>query len=217
MIAAKLEDYTYSHGLDEKLFRTLNKDKGINQFFGIRYVGECMKTINDFYFNSEDRTHKGWEAWYKQKIGFDKLMYVSHRCNIKLPDLPYEDLKRYTYFRVIGQTWNGFSRELSIIEELKEHFNCEIRKTTFDIDHNYCIDAELVENDMILLGIQIKPISYKKMNTTYQLKAKENHKKKNDEYAKLYAPYLYVFYDNGEIANKQETINKINTIIHLNI
>ena len=217
MIKANLEYYRYKHGLDEKLFRTLNKDKGINYFFSTKYVGECMKLINEFYFNSNNRTHKGWEDWYKNKIGFDKLLYVAHRCNIKLPNLSYEDLKRYTYFRVIGQTWNGFNRELSIIAELKEYFKCEIRKTTFEKDHNYCIDAELIDNGKILLGIQIKPLSYQKMNTTYQLKAKENHKKKNDEYAKKYAPYLYVYYENEIIANKQETINKINTILHLNI
>jgi len=55
------------------------------------------------------------------------------------------------------------------------------------------------------------------MNTAYQNRAKANHKEKNDNYARMFAPYVYVYYDDNGIVDKQETINKIHTIMHLNI
>jgi hypothetical protein len=66
----------------------------------------------------------------------------------------------------------------------------------------------------LLLGIQVKPISYKYMSTPYQLRAKENHEIKNKSYSQQYAPYVYAYYKDGEIKEKEELINKINTILY---
>ena len=102
-------------------------------------------------------------------------------------------------------------------DEKSKYTGKKIIKTDFEKDHKYCIDAEIVKDGYIMLGIQIKPISYKMMSTVYQNKAKANHKEKNENYARMYAPYLYVYYDGDDIVDKEETINKINTIMHLNI
>ena len=105
-----------------------------------------------------------------------------------------------------------------IIEQLKQEFpSCDILKSSFEVDHEYCIDAEMFHATDLLLGIQIKPLSYKKMNTAYQLQAKENHRKKNLAYQNLYAPFVYVYYENNKIVDKEELINQISTIIHFNI
>jgi len=213
-----LEDFYYQHGISNIIYKNLNKDKFINKFFAVKYVGSCMQLISDFNKESQTKTHKDWEAYYDSKIGFEELNQISLRINVQYPHLEINLVKRYVFFRVIGQTWNGYRKEFYIIENLQKEFpNCEIVKTDFEKDHEYCIDAEMYQNGNLVLGIQIKPISYKKMNTTYQQRAKENHKAKNDKYAEDYAPYIYIYYDKDEIVDKQETINKINTIMHLNI
>ena len=210
--------YKYKQPLSDELYRKLNKDKSVNHFFQTKYVGKCMKLISDFHKYHESKTHKDWEHSYKCSVGYKQLSYVSQRIHLKNQWIPLDQVKQYVFYRVIGQTWNGYQQELSIIEELKEQFtNIDIIKTDFEKDHTYCIDAEIIKDDYIILGIQIKPISYKMMNTAYQNRAKENHKEKNDNYARMFAPYVYVYYDDNGIVDKQETINKINTIMHLNI
>jgi hypothetical protein len=208
-----LEDFYYHHGISNIIYKKLNKDKFVNKFFAVKYVGSCMQLISDFNKKSETKTHKDWETYYDNRIGFEKLNQISIRINVQYPHLDIDLVKRYVFFRVIGQTWNGYRKEFYIIDSLQKEFtNCTITKTDFEKDHEYCIDAEMHQNGNLVLGIQIKPISYKKMNTTYQLKAKENHKAKNDKYAKDYAPYVYVYYDKDEIVDKQETLNNINKI-----
>ena len=83
-----------------------------------------------------------------------------------------EDVKWYIFYRSIGQTWNGLITEQEVIDELMPYFpEYNFRKTSYQIDHTYCIDWEMMSNDKAVLGLQIKPISYKYMNTPYQLKA----------------------------------------------
>lgn len=208
----------YKQPLRNELYRKLNKDQSVNHFFQTKYVGQCMAIIADFHQFSDDRTHKGWEYWYRCTVGYKQLSYVTQRINLKHKYLDEDEVKQYVFYRVIGQTWNGYQREQLVMQELQEAFpNTEIIKTDFEKDHNYCIDAEIVKDGYIMLGIQIKPISYKMMSSVYQNKAKANHKERNENYARMYAPYLYVYYDGDDIVDKEETINKINTIMHLNI
>jgi hypothetical protein len=97
----------------------------------------------------------------------------------RLPDLDEMTIKRYIYHRVLGQTWNGFAKELMVIHDLNLAFpEATFKRTSFTIDHDYCIDAEMYFGETLILGVQIKPESYLMMNTPYQMKAKEGHRAK---------------------------------------
>jgi len=208
----------YEISLSNSLFGELNKNRSINKFFGIRYVGECVRLISEYHETTKNPTQKGWEEFYSVIQGFEGLTYVTKELCALLPDLEVKSIKKYIFHRVIGQTWNGYANEMLIIKELNAEFpSCEILKTSFEVDHEYCIDAEMFHNTDLLLGIQIKPISYRKMNTEYQRQAKENHRQKNIQYQNLYAPYVYVYYDNHKIVDKKELLNQISTIIYFNI
>lgn len=208
----------YGIPLDEKVYRDLNKNRPVNHYFSPKYVGQCMKLMSDFYHSTDTLSKKAWERYYGQVEGFEGLTYVTDKLEELLPDLDRLTIKQYIFYRVIGQTWNGFANELLVINELKQEFpSCDILKTSFDIDHEYCIDAEMFYESNLLLGIQIKPITYKLMNTQYQKWSKENHRQKNLLYQNLYAPYVYVYYDNHKIVDKDELLNQISTIIHFNI
>ena len=181
-------------------------------------MGECVRLISEYHETTKNPTQKGWEEFYSVIQGFEGLTYVTKELCALLPDLEVKSIKQYIFHRVIGQTWNGYANEMLIIKELNAEFpSCEILKTSFEVDHEYCIDAEMFHNTDLLLGIQIKPISYRKMNTEYQRQAKENHRQKNIQYQNLYAPYVYVYYDNHKIVDKKELLNQISTIIYFNI
>ena len=112
-----------------------------------------MKLISDFHKYHESKTHKDWEYSYKCTVGYKQLSYVSQRIHLKNQWIPLEQVKQYVFYRVIGQTWNGYQQELSIIDELKEQFtNIDIIKTDLEKDHTYCIDVEIIKDDYIVLG-----------------------------------------------------------------
>jgi hypothetical protein len=208
----------YTIPIDQKLFRELNKSRSVNKFFGITYVGECVRLISEYHEADPRPSQRGWENFYGNIQGFEGLTLITKELMALLPHLDIHTIKQYVFHRVIGQTWNGYANEMIIIEQLKQEFpSCDILKSSFRVDHEYCIDAEMFYNSDLLLGIQIKPLSYKKMNTPYQLQAKANHRAKNLAYQNLYAPFVYVYYDNNKIVDKEDLLNQISTIIHFNI
>ena len=79
-----------------------------------------MELITDFYKTTSDYTHKAWEDYYKEMVGFTQLELVYGK--IKELSEQRNLFKRYVWHRVIGQTWNGFRNEIGIIEELQAEF-----------------------------------------------------------------------------------------------
>ena len=87
-----------------------------------------------------------------------------------------EDVYDYVFFRVLGQTYNGFVTELNVMQEVQLEFpNLDMLKSTYDLDENYFTDFECYDKDTLVFGSQVKPISYKYMSSPYQIKAKQNH------------------------------------------
>lgn len=202
----------YKLPISKEHYSKLSKDSFIGQFFGVEHIGFCQKLFSDYSHNKIDISQKGWENYYNKHFGFSKLIKVFEIIKEKCYTfgMSDEDVKWYIFYRSIGQTWNGLITEQEVIDELMPYFpEYNFRKTSYQIDHTYCIDWEMMSNDKAVLGLQIKPISYKYMNTPYQLKAKENHKKLNDKYKRIYAPYIYVFYDESGIYQKNKLIEKI--------
>lgn len=207
-----MEDYYYTIDIPKTVYRNLNKSSWVNKHFSVSYVGNCMELMTDFYKHTEIRTHNGWENYYNNIVGFNNLTKIYDILEQRL-DTKKEYIKKYIWHRVIGQTWNGFRNEIAVIDELQLEFpNTQIKKTSFEIDHEYCIDAEMYIGDFLLLGIQIKPVSYMSMNTAYQNRAKENHRKKNQQYKQKYAPYIYVYHKDHKIHRKQYVFDQINVI-----
>lgn len=205
----------YTISIPKDTYRELNKNSRINPFFGKQYVGECVKLISDYYQTTTLPTQDGWEKYYAEVQGWDALRLVYAELKKRLPELDDVIIKKYIWHRVIGQTWNGFAKELMTIEELNYAFpDAHFKRTSFEIDHDYCIDAEMYFNETLMLGLQIKPESYKAMSSVYQLRAKEAHRVKNERYKEQFAPYVYVYYDDKGIKDREQLYNQINTILH---
>lgn len=205
----------YTIDIPKEVFRALNKNAKINPFFSKDVVGECVRLVSDYYETTDNPNQKGWEQYYKDVQGWDGLYIAYYALEERLPDLDEATIKRYIYHRVLGQTWNGFAKELMVIHELNVAFpEATFKRTSFQVDHDYCIDAEMYYEETLILGLQIKPESYRLMNTPYQMKAKEGHRAKNERYKEEFAPYIYVYYNENGIAERPQLINQINLYLH---
>ena len=205
----------YNIDIPASLFGELNKNSQINQFFNKVYVGECMRLISDYYESNTLNTQEGWQEYYKEVQGFEGLTIVYEELKSRLPNVEEQQIKKYIWHRVIGQTWNGYQKELIVVKELNAAFpDAHFKKTTFIIDHDYCIDAEMFYNKTLMLGLQIKPESYKAMGSPYQLRAKEAHRAKNERYKQEFAPYVYVYYGKEGIVDKEQLYNHIDLFLH---
>jgi len=206
-------DY-FDNEIPDNIYRKLNKDRGVNYHFRSDNVGKCSLLYDDFRRSGLKFTKKNWEKYYFKRQSKEPLIeasdYIKQKYKIDLVTA-----KKYVHFRVIGQTWNGMINEENIIKELeKEYLNIYFLKTEYEKDEQYFTDWEAWHRKTLLFGIQIKPISYSKMFTPYQLKAKENHKKQSDKYSKKYGvPHIIIYYENKKIHNKQSVLDRIDTIM----
>lgn len=202
----------YKLPIQYKHYTLLNKDQFIDSFFGVKDIGYCQKVFSDYAQDNENITKIEWERYYDKKVGFRKLARVFEKIKKRCQSygLLESEIKWYIFYRAIGQTWNGLVTEQEVIDLLRPHFPYhDFKKTTYQIDHDYCIDWEMVIKDKKVLGLQIKPISYLYMNTPYQLLAKENHRALNEKYKEKYCPYVYVYYDKNTIHELEKLIQEI--------
>ena len=160
-----------------------------------------------------------WQTYYFDNVGLDGYMNAVDSIKKIYPELDNLTVDKYVHFRIIGQTWNGFVNELNVINELDDEFeNIDFFKAPYILDEMYFTDWEAYIGNTKLFGIQIKPITYKYMNTPYQIMAKANHEKQRDLYKEKYGvPHYIFYYENNKLYDKQYAINQINTCMALKI
>lgn len=200
--------------IDKKKFSLLNKSKKISWLFRSTNVGKCAKIFDDYYRSTSDLTASGWFLFYKSVMGVDVLRRVSEKI-MEIEKLDLETCFNYTKFRVLGQTWNGILNEIDLIDVLRKEFpNIEFRKADYDLDENYFTDWEVYSNGKLILGLQIKPITYMYMNTPYQNQAKLNHEQQMIKYKeKFRVPHFLIYYENNSIYEKEKVLEKINILL----
>lgn len=206
----------------KEIYGKLNKDRSVNYHFRSDNVGKCAQLFEEF--RKDDRfkfDKKNWERWYFANRPKEPLSIAADYIVSKY-DIDLLTAKKYVHYRIIGQTWNGMMIEENVVRELEETFlNIMFLKTPYEIDEQYFTDWEAYDmkgGKKLLFGIQIKPLSYQKMNTSYQQKAKENHQIQAEAYRKKFkVPHVIIYYDNKKIHDKEELFLKINTILVYNI
>lgn len=134
--------------------------------------------------------------------------YILHQHMINLKQkISLAECIECVRFRTICETWNGVVlRERNTISALKNIFpNYDYRKVPGEIDHKYGVDIEVIKNEKLFLGLQIKPKSYLS-NAPYILKAKNANYKKNQEYLKDFGVKVINVISNikGDILNIEE-------------
>lgn len=208
----------FKHNIPKNFYSKLNKDAKLNRMFWSSNVGKCSELFDKFMFDKNySFNEKEWVRYYFDNVDREILNKISYHIVEKYSS-SLVDAKKYVFHRILGQTWNGMLKEIELINQLKLEFTkINFKKTTYDIDENYFTDWEAYSENL-LFGIQIKPISYKKMNSPYQLKAKENHQKQCEQYKKRFnVPHIVIYYEENNFYDKQYVLNQINTILAMKI
>jgi len=209
----------YESKIPKNLYSKLNKDAKLMRMFWSSNVGKCAKLFDDYYQSvGGNVTKNGWSNYYMSTIDKKVLNKISNYI-ANTYSCSESDSKEHVYFRVVGQTWNGMIKELHLISILsKEFLNVEFEKTNYELDECYFTDWEAYSFGNLLFGIQIKPISYKNMNSPYQMKAKENHQIQANAYKEKYSvPHIVIYYDGNDFYDKDYVFNQINTILAMKI
>jgi len=182
-------------------------------------VGKCSEIFDNFFRDKEySFTKEDWVRYYFDSQGkvilndISQYIYSNYNCELI-------QAKQYVFHRVLGQTWNGMINEMNVIKDICIDFpNIKFIKTKHEIDENYFTDWEAYSDDKLLFGIQIKPISYKKMSGAFQLKSKEHHDKQRELYKKEFnVPHIIIYYENNAIYDRNYVLNQINTILAMKI
>jgi len=209
----------YQLNIPKYIYSKLNKDSKLSRMFRSSNVGKCTQIFDSYYHGvSGNITKEGWSEFYLKTIHNSVLDVISEYI-IEAYDCSELYAKNYVYFRVVGQTWNGMAKERYLIDMLSSEFlNLDFVKTNYELDERYFTDWEAYSFDNLLFGIQIKPISYRHMNSAYQMKAKENHKAQADAYRDKYkVPHIVIYYDGDNFYDKDYVFNQINTMLALKI
>ena len=209
----------YQSNIPKYIYSKLNKDSKLSRKFRSSNVGKCTQIFDNYYHSVEGKINKeDWSKFYLKTIHKSVLNEIANYI-IEEYGCSEAHAKDYVYFRVVGQTWNGMAKEQHLIGILSREFlNADFIKTNYELDEQYFTDWEAYSFGQLLFGIQIKPISYKKMNTPYQMKAKENHKAQADAYREKYkVPHIVIYYDGDEFYDKDYVFNQINTMLAMKI
>lgn len=139
-----------------------------------------------------------------EELGFLAVLF-REACAKEGITLTLEESLASIVIRVVDDTWNGYERELDILNSISKFTNLTARHSSVNEDSRYAVDGILLKNDLPICGIQIKPMSYR-AETPYLKKAKEINKQKNDAFKENYGvPVLYAYYDTKDgFVNKYE-------------
>lgn len=208
----------FEQKLPKSLYRKLNKDKSLNYRFRADNVGKCVSLFDEYVRSCDEISRAGWHLYYFKNVNLQNLTEAAEYAAQKY-SLSMIDAKEYVYYRVVGQTWNGMMEEYNVIRKLENLYkNFEWRKSPYHIDEQYFTDWEAYHNNKLMIGIQIKPVSYKKMNSAYQTIAKSNHQEQRKKYKEEFGvPHFIVYYDNHEIVELQNLVNTIDTYLAYSI
>jgi len=209
----------FESNIPKTLYSKLNKDSKLSRKFRSSNVGKCTQIYDNYYHSVEGNVNKDdWSKFYLKTIHKSVLEDIANYI-IEEYDCSEAYAKNYVYFRVVGQTWNGMAKEQHLIGILSREFlNADFVKTNYELDEQYFTDWEAYSFGQLLFGIQIKPISYKKMNSSYQMQAKENHQKQAEAYREKYSvPHIIIYYDGDEFYDKDYVFNQINTMLAMKI
>lgn len=201
------------------LYKQFNRDRLLARFFYSSRVGKCVQIYDQYYQSVKGKvTKEGWTDYYLARVDRQNLVAPAHFIADKYR-LEMNEAAEFVLFRVVGQTWNGMMNEVNCINHLQEWFpNVEFRKTTYEVDEEYCTDWEGFSNGKLLFGLQIKPESYYFMNSPHQNRAKEFDQEKIAKYKdKFGVAHFFVFYSNNKFIHSQPLFNQINTYLALSI
>ncbi len=139
----------------------INLGNSFSQATRPRNVGQMSDLIQEYREIADIPSVEGWESFYDQKIGSDKIDTAAdkiwdyvQRIRENLNSLNRDDVKNWTKDLIIDKTFSGLQLQLDILEMVSE--TGEFRLSTPD-EESQGIDG-YVDGE----PVSIKPNTYKK-------------------------------------------------------
>lgn len=113
-----------------------------------------------------------------------------------------EECIQWEYDLFIINSLKGSKMEMAAMNELQKiiPYQYEVKKTEGIVDENCRVDLEVIKDNMVLLGIQVKPCSYVFTNEHVQ-KSNDNKNLRYDH------DVFYLYYDNKNVFVNIDEIN----------
>lgn len=129
---------------------------------------------------------------------------LAARCNISL-----EKAINYVYIRVLDETWKGYETELNAAKDMEpicnQYSNLTISHADLMKDNQYAVDFEIFQGENLILGVQIKPTTYRDSSNPGVIRDKKTNEQKNQNYYNEFgAKVLYLYTDWGKVVNMNE-------------
>lgn len=136
---------------------------------------------------------------------FGRNLYDSQKKYFKDYLFSLEECVQWEYDLFIINSLKGNKMEKKAMNTIRKNISprCKVRKSHRVIDEEYRVDLEIIRDDKILFGVQVKPESYKFTNENVKML----NKSKNADY-----PYdvVYLYYDTDEeFCNIEEIKQKV--------
>ena len=146
------ESFYYQSGKDRNLLIKGNEALLNNFLMPYQQFSRVDRSLQQINF---------WHGRTKEDLAARAQILYEHvkdDCN----HLSFEDCCEIVRFRTICQTWNGIVvAEKKCIELLHRELPfLTFKKSTGEDDYSYAIDYEVFSGDVLIAGIQIKPLSY---------------------------------------------------------
>jgi hypothetical protein len=218
-----IEKYSREFGKKEKV---LNYATQTYQLSRPNKVGTVMALIRE----CQPKSIKDWERWYFEnantdsknpsKITKESLEELGERLYIKIKEivipewteafnqLTLQDCVDYIYNLTINRTYDGFIREISVIEDnlAKEFPNVKFEESDPELDHAGDIDY-LGWVGKKAFGIQIKPVTAKANFGNYS--ATERMKASFDNFTKKYEGKVFIVFSIDDKIKNEGVIEQI--------
>ena len=129
---------------------------------------------------------------------------LASKCNISL-----QNAYNYVYIRILDETWKGYETELNAAKAMEpicsQYSNLTISHADLVKDNKYAVDFEIFQGSNLLLGVQIKPTTYRDSFNPGVIRDKKTNQIKNEAYLNEFgAKVLYLYTDWGKVVNMNE-------------
>lgn len=131
-----------------------------------------------------------------------KLIIIKENIEIDL-----KTVEEFVYIRLFYETHLGFVRERETINRLKNLFpHFTFKETCANDDIKYSIDVEVLSEDKLICGLQIKSVKYQQHNEGIMKEVKCYNAKKHEKYHKKTNCCIFYVYSRatGFIVNLEE-------------
>jgi hypothetical protein len=188
----------------------LNKYNDLYGFLSPDAISNGLRTMD--ICHSQQLTSKEQLLWIitPQKIA-QAGVNLYNKCLELNKETTLEYCINHQYTLAICRAFNGYQREVDLFNIFKEK-GLSIKMANNQLDLQYAIDM-VIKKDNILIGIQLKPISYYHTEDPHKTSIKQKNRKKNNNFikemnSKGYTTRTYIVYhkNNNFVINTPDFI-----------